>query len=80
MFKSSGVGAMVRATRDTHKLCRAFGSGAVTTCFNDLGLSRLGFEHPTIRLRGERSNPAARAEVTLFTCLEIYATKIKHLA
>ena len=22
-----------------------FGSGAVTTCFNDLGLSRLGFEH-----------------------------------
>ena len=22
-----------------------------------LGLSRLGFEHPTFRLRGERSNP-----------------------
>ena len=30
-------------------------SGAVTTCFNDLGLSRLGFEHPTFRLWGERS-------------------------
>ena len=27
-------------------------SGAVTTCFNDLGLSRLGFEH-LIYLRGE---------------------------
>ena len=24
-----------------------FGSVAVTTCFNDLGLLQLGFEHPT---------------------------------
>ena len=31
-------------------------SGGVTTCLNDLGLSRLGFKHPTFRLRGERSN------------------------
>ena len=38
-------------------ICRAFGSGAVTTCFYDLGLSWLGFELPTFRLRGERSNP-----------------------
>ena len=30
---------------------------AVTTCLNDLSLSRLGFEHPTFRLRGQRSNP-----------------------
>ena len=30
--------------------------GAVTTCFNDLGLSRLGFEHPTFRMRGEHCN------------------------
>ena len=29
----------------------------ITTCFYDLGLSRLGFEHPTFRLRGQRSNP-----------------------
>ena len=36
-------------------LCRAFGSGAVTSCFNDLGLSQLGFEHPTFRMWGERS-------------------------
>ena len=27
------------STRDTHTYCRAFGSGAVTTCFNDSGLS-----------------------------------------
>ena len=33
----------------THTCCQAFGSGAVTTCFNDLGLLRLGFEHPTVR-------------------------------
>ena len=32
-------------TRNTHICCRAFGSGTVTTCFYDLGLSRLGFEH-----------------------------------
>ena len=32
-------------------------SGAVFICFNDLRLSRLGFEHPTYRLRVERSNP-----------------------
>ena len=37
--------------------CRAFSSGAVTSCFYDLGLSRLGFENPTFRLRGQRSNP-----------------------
>ena len=42
-------------TRDTHTYCRAFSSGAVTTCFYDLGLSRLGFEHPTYRLRGQHS-------------------------
>ena len=28
----------------------------VTTRFNDLGLSRLGFEHPTLCMRGECSN------------------------
>ena len=30
---------------------------AVKTCFNDLGLSRLGFEHLTFRLRGQLSIP-----------------------
>ena len=44
-------------TRYTHTYRRVFSSGAVTTCFYDLGLSRLGFEHPTFRLRGQRSNP-----------------------
>ena len=43
-------------TRDTHTFCRAFSSGAVTTCFYDLCLFRLGFEHPTFRLRGQHSN------------------------
>ena len=40
----------------THTYCQAFASAAVTTCFYDLCLSRLGFELPTFRLRGERSN------------------------
>ena len=43
-------------TRDTHTYWRAFSSGAVTTCFNNLGLSRLGLKHPTFCLRGQRSN------------------------
>ena len=42
-------------TPDTHTFFQAFGSGAVTNCLKDLGLSRLGFEHPTFRLRGECS-------------------------
>ena len=36
--------------------CRALSSGAITTWFCDLGLSRLGFEHSTFRLRGLCSN------------------------
>ena len=46
---------MVISDDPWHTDCRAFSSGAVTTCFNDLGLSRLGFDHPTFRLR--RSHP-----------------------
>ena len=38
----------------THTCCRAIGSGAVTTCYDDLGLSRLGFEHPAFRMLSER--------------------------
>ena len=41
----------------THTFCRVFGSGAVTTSFYDLGLSRLGFEHPTFHLQGQRTHP-----------------------
>ena len=48
-------------TRDTHTVCRAFSSWAltsccVTTCFYDLGLSGLGFVHITFRMRGESFN------------------------
>ena len=39
-------------TRDTHTYYRTFSSGAVTTCFYNLCMSLLGFEHPTFRLRG----------------------------
>ena len=33
-----------------------FGSVADTICFNNFGMSRLGFEHPNLRLWGERFN------------------------
>ena len=51
MFETSPL------TRDTRTCCRALGSGAVTTFFNDLGLSQLDIEHLTFRFRGERSYP-----------------------
>ena len=35
-------------------------SGAVTTCFNDIGL---GFEHPAFRLWGERTNPLRHCRI-----------------
>ena len=35
-------------------------SGAVTSCFYDLGLSRLVFEHPTLLLTGQCSNRLSR--------------------
>ena len=46
---------VISKTRDTYTNSRAFGSVAVSTCFNDFGQSLLGFEHPVFRLRGERS-------------------------
>ena len=36
---------------------RLFSNEAVISYFKDLGLSRLGFEHPTFRLQGECSGP-----------------------
>ena len=39
-------------TSDIHTYWRAFGRGAVTTCFYDLGPSPIGFKHPTFRMRG----------------------------
>ena len=56
-FFSEPHGASVHNGHNTFFYFEAFGSGAVTTCFDDLGLSRQGFERPTFRLRGQRSNP-----------------------
>ena len=63
-------------TRDTHTYCRAFGSGAVTTCFYDLGLSRLGFEHPTSRLLSERSKRLRHRIFLRFTCIVISQVRV----
>ena len=48
-------------THDTHTCYRALSSGDVTTCFNDFGSSRPGFEHPTFLMRGECFDSAAAA-------------------
>ena len=48
---------VISRTCDTQTDCQAFSSGAVTTCFYNLGLSQLGFKHPTFRLWGQYSNP-----------------------
>ena len=60
-------------TRDTHTYCRAFGSGAVTICFYNLVLWRLGFEHPTFCFRGERSNQLRHAAVPCLVIITIYS-------
>ena len=53
-----------------HTYCRAFSSGAVTTCFYDLGLSRLGFEHTTFSSRGQHSSTLChRRGLTAITIL-----------
>ena len=44
--------------------------------FWDLVLSRLGFEHPTFRLRGERSNPMHHRRGHM-KCLCIYRGQVK---
>ena len=51
---------------DTRTYCWAFSSGAVATWFYDLGLSRLGFEHRTCRLRGHALTHCATAATLLF--------------
>ena len=53
----------------------AFGSGAVTTFFNDLGLSWLRFEHPTLHLWGERSHSLGhrRGSVCLYVYLHVWS-------
>lgn len=38
-------------THYTNTCCKAFGIGAVATCFYDLGKTRLGLEHITFRVR-----------------------------
>ena len=40
-------------------------SGAVTTCFYDFGQLRLGFEHPTFRMRENALTDCATAAVTV---------------
>ena len=42
---------VIMRTRDSYTCCRPLSSGAVTTCFQDLGLSRLGFEHLSLLVK-----------------------------
>ena len=53
-------------------IAERFGSGAVTACFNDLGLSQLGFEHPTFCLRGKRSNPLRHRRGEIFEYNDVH--------
>ena len=39
-YSDSGQPFIMIISKVTHTCCRAFGSGAVTTCFNDFALSR----------------------------------------
>ena len=59
---------------DTHTYCQAFSSLDVTTCFKYLGLSRLGLDHTTFRLRGQRLNPLhyRRGHVCVCVCACVF--------
>ena len=46
-------------TRDIHTYCRAFSSGAVTTCFNDLRPVADGIRTPNIPFAGPTLYPTA---------------------
>ena len=50
---------------------RAFSSEAVTACFYDLGLFRLGFEHPNFRLRDQRSYPLHHRRGRNVVCISL---------
>ena len=41
-------------SEDNHTYCQALSSGAVTTWFYDLGLSRLRFEHATAAVKKKK--------------------------
>ena len=49
---------------DTHTCCRTFSNEVVTACFYDLGLLRLGYKHPTFRLR----RVAASIYILIYRC------------
>ena len=53
LWHAESVVMVISVYRETHTYCPAFSSGAVTICFYDLGLLRLGFKHPTVRLRSQ---------------------------
>ena len=55
-------------TSDTSTYCWAFSSVAVTTCFYDLGLSRLWFEHRTFRLRWRHEEENKYCMFTIRPC------------
>ena len=61
---------VISRARDTHTYCRAFSSGAVTTCFYDVGPSRLGFDTQP-RLRGQRFNPMRQNYVLMLDHVNI---------
>ena len=48
-------------TREIHTCCQAFISGDYITCFTDVGLSRLGFKHPTYRMANTLSDCSTAA-------------------
>ena len=65
-------------TRDTHTYFRAFSSGVVTTCFYDLGQSRLGFEQPTAGSVGSTREPLTDATAVYDERLGVLSTQVLH--
>ena len=62
----------------THTCCRALSSGAVSTCFYNLGLSRLGFEHPAFCTQGKHPNWLHHRLRFRFYCVHVSINSIIH--
>ena len=63
LWRGASVYKVFSEDSDTHTCCRAFSSGAVITCINDIGLSRPIFENSIFRKWGNNLTDCAAAVV-----------------
>ena len=79
IYCDKGHPFLMAILRNTHTYCRAFGSGAVITCYNELGLSRLGFEHQLSACEANTETHCATAAAQNYLSFQLRWAKIMFL-